>query len=104
MRASVRLRTVARCQHREEPMAKKTNDSDSTLADLKKRAEQGSALNAQTRALFPEAKLVAKEDRRLSRGKMGLVEGAALRGVVDAIDLEPAIFNTLADEDEGHDP
>ncbi len=85
-------------------MAKKTKDSEGTLADLKKRAEQSSALTAQTRALFPEAKTITKEDRRLSRGKMGLVEGAALRGVVDAVDLEPAIFNTLADEDEGHEP
>ena len=85
-------------------MAKKTKDGDGTLEDLKKRAAQSSALTAQTRALFPEAQEFAKEDRRQSRGKMGLVEGAALRGVVDAIDLEPAIFATLADEDEGHDP
>ncbi len=85
-------------------MAKKTSNGTGTLEDLKTRAAQGSALNAQTRALFPEAKELPKEDRRLSRGKMGLVEGAALRSVVDAVDLEPAIFATLADEDEGHDP
>jgi hypothetical protein len=49
-------------------MAKKTNDeSEGTLADLKKRAEQGSAFTVQTRALFPEAKTVAREDRRQSR-------------------------------------
>jgi hypothetical protein len=28
----------------------------------------------------------------------------ALRGVADAMDLQPAIFDALADEDEGHDP
>jgi len=47
---------------------------------------------------------VTKEDRRLSRGKMGLVEAAALRECVGAVDLEPAIFAPLADEDEGRDP
>ena len=85
-------------------MAKKTRVGSGTLEDLKKRATQGSALTEQKRALFPEAHKITKADRRLSRGKMGLVEGAALRGVVDAIDLEPAIFASLADEDDGHDP
>ena len=34
----------------------------------------------------------------------GAKEGLALRGVLDAVDLEPAMFASLADEDEGHDP
>ncbi len=35
---------------------------------------------------------------------MGLAEAEKLRSVVDAMELEPAIFGVLADEDEGHDP
>ena len=85
-------------------MAKTPKDGEGSIEDLRKRAAQGSALIAQNLALFPEAKGLAKQDRRSSRGKMGLVEAKALRGVVGAIDLEPAIFASLADEDEGHDP
>ena len=85
-------------------MAKTTKDAEGSLEDLQKRAAQSSELNAQIRAHFPEARQLAKQDRRSSRGKMGLVEAAALRGTLDAIDLEPAVFSSLADEDEGHDP
>jgi hypothetical protein len=37
---------------------------------------------------------------------MGEEEAEALRGVVDAMDLQPALFDSLAlaDEDEGQDP
>jgi hypothetical protein len=85
-------------------MAKTTKDAEGSLEDLKKRAAASSELNAQIRAHFQEARQLAKQDRRSSRGKMGLVEAAALRGTLDAIDLEPAVFASLADEDEGHDP
>lgn len=104
MRASERQRADARCKQAGGNMAKTPKDGEGSIEDLRKRAAQGSALIAQNLALFPEAKGLAKQDRRSSRGKMGLVEAKALRGVVGAIDLEPAIFASLADEDEGHDP
>ena len=85
-------------------MAKKTKDGEGLLADLTKRSTRGKALLAEFRALFSEAHALSKDDRLRSRGKLGLKEGSALRGVLDAVDLEPAIFASLADEDEGHDP
>ncbi len=85
-------------------MAKKTKDGEGTLADLQKREAKAKALLAEVRALFPEAHALPKDDRRRSRGKLGSKEGLALRGVLDAVDLEPAMFAALADEDEGHDP
>ncbi len=85
-------------------MAKTPKDGEGTIDDLRKRAAQSSALNAQIRAQFQEARKLAKQDRRSSRGKMGLTEAGALRGTLDAIDLDPAPFASLADEDEGHDP
>ena len=84
-------------------MAKKTKDGKGTLADLQKREAKAKALLAELSALFPEARGLPKGDRRRSRGKLGRKEGLALRGVLDAIDLEPAMFASLADEDEGHD-
>jgi hypothetical protein len=85
-------------------MGKKTQDTEVTIADLRKRHTQAKRLLAELRALFPEAHGMAKDDRRRSQGKLGAAESKALRGVVDAIDIEPAIFASLADEDEGHDP
>lgn len=35
---------------------------------------------------------------------MGLEENKVLRSVIDVMDLLPAVFAVLADEDEGHDP
>ncbi|HEX7837309.1 MAG TPA: hypothetical protein VF469_07595 [Kofleriaceae bacterium] len=35
---------------------------------------------------------------------MGAGEAEALRGAIDAMDLQPAVFDSLADDDEGHDP
>ena len=85
-------------------MAKTPKDGEGSIADLRKRAAQASALNEQIRAQFAEAKQLAKQDRRSSRGKMGLIEAGPLRGTLDAIDPMPAAFASLADEDEGHDP
>jgi hypothetical protein len=104
MRASPGQRTNALSEHREEWMAKKTKDDEGKLlTDLTKSFTRGKALLVEFRALFPEARALPKEDRRRSRGKLGVKEGTALRGVLDAVDLEPAMFASLADEDEGHD-
>jgi hypothetical protein len=94
----------ARRSRKEPIMGKKTHDTELTVAELRKRFVEGKTLLADLRALFPEAHAVAKDDRLRSQGKMSTMESRALRGVVDAIDAEPAIFASLADEDEGHDP
>lgn len=85
-------------------MGKKMHDSAVTVEELQKRAAKAKALLDELRALFPEAHPLTRDDRRLSQGKMGEEEAEALRGVVDAMDLQPALFDSLADEDEGHDP
>ena len=96
-----------RCRHvaaMEMQMGKKLHDTALTVDELRQRALKGRTLLGEIRALFPEAHGLAKDDRRLSQGKMGADEAAALRGVVDAMDLQPAAFDSLADDDEGHDP
>ena len=85
-------------------MGKKVHDTALTVDELKQRALKAKSLLEEIRALFPEAHGLAKDDRRRSQGKMGVDEAEALRGVVDAMDLQPAVFDSLADEDEGHDP
>lgn len=85
-------------------MAAKVQSAGLSVAELRKREAKFDELLAQIVALFPEAHKLAKGDRRASQGKMGEEESAALRGVIDAIDLQPAVFQSLADDDEGHDP
>ena len=85
-------------------MGKKVHDTALTVDELKQRALKAKTLLGEIRALFPEAHGLAKDDRRLSQGKMGADEAEALRGVVDAMDVQPAAFDSLADDDEGHDP
>lgn len=85
-------------------MAKKTHDGSVPLAELKKRAGETRTLLAKIRALYPDATAIARDDRITSQGKMGVREATALRSVIHAVELEPAIFGVLADEDEGHDP
>jgi len=85
-------------------MGKKVHDTAITVDELNRRAAKARTLLAEIRALFPEAHGLAKDDRRLSQGKMGADEAEALRGVVDAMELSPGVFDSLADEDEGHDP
>lgn len=85
-------------------MAKKNQNGNLALADLKKGAAEITKYLDGVPARLPEAHLLPDGDRRASQGKMGLEEGKALRCMPDAMDLEPAIFGVLADEDEGDDP
>src|SRR5262249_3962913 len=84
-------------------MVRKMNDEES-LDSLKRRLAKAKALLAEFRTLFPEAHAMPKDDRRRSQGRMGDDESVALQGVIDAIEVEPALFASLADEDEGYDP
>jgi hypothetical protein len=84
------------------PKAKGGNDGGQD--DLKKRAAQGHALISQIRELFSEAHEMPSDDRRRSTGRVGDDESIALQGVVGAMEIRPASFEVLADEDEGEDP
>jgi hypothetical protein len=85
-------------------MGKKVHNVELSVSDLKELQDKAIAQVNELRAQFPEAQRLAKDDRRLSQGKMGADEAVALRGVIDAMELLPAVFASLADEDEGHDP
>lgn len=85
-------------------MGKKVQDEKVSVAELVKRATEAKTGLAKMRASFPEVTGIAKGDRIGSLGRMGIAESGALLSVVDAMELEPAVFGVLADEDEGHDP
>jgi hypothetical protein len=84
--------------------AQPTHDQEWSVEDLRKAVTKGRALLGEIRGLFEEASELPSNDRRSSTGKMGLEESKVLRCVVDAIEVEPTLFASLADEDEGHDP
>lgn len=75
-----------------------------SVAKLREQLPKAKTALAGIRASFSEAKKIAKDDRRTSQGRMGLEENKVLRSVIDVMDLLPAVFAVLADEDEGHDP
>ena len=85
-------------------MAEKVHTQKLTVNQLDANLSKAKDLLGQILALFPEALTIAGDDRRRSQGKLGLEESAALSSVVDGIDLRPAVFACLADEDEGNDP
>src|SRR4051794_29259533 len=83
---------------------KKTDGTEPALATLEQRMARARELRAQTHQLFPEAHEMPSTDRSHSAGRIGKEESQAMQGVIDAMELEPALFASLADEDEGHDP
>jgi len=83
------------------------NDSDDAGAssdDLATIIAQARDQVAQIRALFPDAQEISADMRKHSTGKIGAEESQAMRGVIDAIDYAPALFDSLADKDDGVDP
>jgi len=85
-------------------MARKGNNKEISIAELTKKVNKAEAALTQLVQLFPEAQALPVDDRNSSRGKIGPAESKALRGVIAAIDSQPQVFASLADEDEGHDP
>jgi hypothetical protein len=68
------------------------------------KAKQAAALFASTiHELFPGLVTLSAEERA-SAQRMHQGEDAVLLSVLDLIDAQPAMFQSLADEDEGHDP
>ena len=74
------------------------------IEELRKRVTKAIALIGEVKALFPDLVKLTEDDRKHSQGRMRHGEPAILRSVLDAVDLEPQYFKSLADEDEGHDP
>lgn len=85
-------------------MARKGNNKEISIAELTKRVKKAEAALEQVTKLFPEAQPLPTADRNSSRGKIGPAESKALRGVIAAVETQPQVFASLADEDEGHDP
>jgi hypothetical protein len=85
-------------------MPKKKPADDGAIHALEKHAAEARTLIANLRALFPDAHAMAADDRRRSLGRVGDGESRVLQTLVDAMELRPALFAVLADEDDGDDP
>lgn len=72
--------------------------------DLRQRVDKALVLVDQIIALFPELVRKTEEDQKFSEGRMRTGEGRMLGIVLNAVDLRPELFTSLADRDEGHDP
>lgn len=74
------------------------------LDELKKRVDKVNALLAQAEELLPGLVTLTHEDRRTSAGRFRTGEASALGAVLTLADQKPALFESLAAKDEGHDP
>jgi hypothetical protein len=74
------------------------------LDDLKKRVDQALALFEQLDALLPGMVELTDDARRHASGRYRNGEAESLTGLLDVAAKKPAIFETLADKDEGADP
>jgi hypothetical protein len=74
------------------------------IAELAARVEKAEGLARQIIELFPGLTTLTTEERTHTAGRFRDGESAALSGVLDAVRLRPALFASLADQDEGHEP
>ena len=74
------------------------------LPELEKRVQKALALAEEIRGLLPGMETMTQEERAHSQGRFRDKETAALTSVLDVVRHVPALFQSLADEDEGHDP
>jgi hypothetical protein len=74
------------------------------LAELERRIGKAVALAQQIRELLPGLELMPADERRHSPGRFRDGEVPALASVLDVVRHAPALFNSLADADEGHHP
>ena len=76
---------------------------DMTVAELEKAVDEAMGYLAKARALFPGLAAISDEARgQLPRVRDG--EDVAIMAILDAVDTRPAFFESLADQDGGHDP
>jgi hypothetical protein len=81
-----------------------SSDASASSSDLATTIAQARTEVAKVRAMFPDAQEISADMRKHSTGKIGPQESQAMRGVLDAIDYAPALFESLADKDDGVDP
>lgn len=74
------------------------------LDELTKRVEEATKLLAQLSALLPGLLELTDSARSTSLGHYRHGEAEALSSMLDVADKKPALFESLADHDEGHDP
>lgn len=74
------------------------------IDELKKRVEKALSLLDQIEDLFPGLVQLTDEARRHTNGRYRNGEAEALESLIDLADKKPALFESLADEDEGRDP
>lgn len=80
-------------------------DVDTTpLAEMEKLVEETIADLRRIRARFLGLASYTEEDRRTSTGKFRSGESAAIGSILDTVDLTPAHFAVLGDDDSGKDP
>jgi len=74
------------------------------LDELDERVEQALALFAQITELFPGLLELTEDARRHSVGYYREGEAESLASLLDVAAKKPALFETLADQDNGQDP
>jgi hypothetical protein len=75
-----------------------------SLAELTARVEKAEGFARQIRELFPNLTTLTTNERVHTTGRFREGESVALSGVLDAARLRPALFASLADQDDGHEP
>jgi hypothetical protein len=75
-----------------------------TDAEFARRIEQAKPHIQALRDLFPGLLSLTSDDRAHTQGKFRDGEADALATVLDAVEARPALFQSLADKDEGIDP
>lgn len=87
-------------------MSKKPPDDVFTMPidELKKRVEKARSLLEQIEELFPGLIQLTDEARRHTNGHYRNGEAEALESLIDVAEKKPALFESLADDDEGRDP
>ncbi len=72
--------------------------------ELNKRVDRAMALLEEVQRLFPDLATLTTDERRRSEGRFKSDESSMLAAVLDAVDLSPHYFVSLADRDHGEDP
>jgi len=75
-----------------------------SIEEFKKRIGRSHALIAEIETQLPGMTTLTSAERLTSDGKLGTNESAMLGVVLDAVEISPHYFSSLADQDDGVDP
>ncbi len=70
------------------------------IEELRKRAKRAIELAAELKALFPDLIELSELERKYSQGRMRRGEPEILSTILDAVEMEPSCFKSLAGSDE----